>query len=80
MKKEKKKLSAEQRDELLSVLKTRFEKNMKRHKGIEWSKVQAKLEASPEKMWSLSLRVLISIFRTFFKSSFVSIFLVISDQ
>ena len=49
----KKTLSAEQRKELLAVLKTRFEKNMSRHKGIEWSKVQTKLEANPGKMWSL---------------------------
>jgi hypothetical protein len=50
----KKKLSAEQHKELLSVLKTRFEKNMNRHQGLEWSKIQAKLEANPEKLWSLS--------------------------
>lgn len=49
----KKKLSPEQRSALLSTLKARFEKNMKRHKGIEWIKVQARLEANPEKMWSL---------------------------
>ncbi|MEO6302195.1 MAG: DUF4256 domain-containing protein [Bacteroidia bacterium] len=49
----KKKLSSEQNKELLSVLKTRFEKNMNRHKGIEWAKVQAKLEAKPEKLWTL---------------------------
>ncbi len=53
MSKNKKKLSAEQREELLKILKTRFEKNTKRHKGVEWTKVQARLEASPEKMWSL---------------------------
>ena len=51
---DKRALSAEQRDELLGVLKTRFEKNMGRHKGLEWSKVQARLEASPAKLWSLS--------------------------
>jgi hypothetical protein len=50
----KKELSPKQREELLKVLKTRFEKNLNRHKGIEWSKVQAKLEANPEKLWSLS--------------------------
>ena len=50
----KKKLSAEQREELLSVLKTRFEKNMNRHKGLEWAKVQARLEANSEKLWPLS--------------------------
>jgi|SRR5687767_1696033 len=48
-----KKLSSEQRQELLKVLKARFEKNMKRHKGLEWAKVQARLEANPEKLWSL---------------------------
>jgi hypothetical protein len=50
----KKELSAKQRNELLSVLKTRFEKNTNRHKGLEWAKVQAKLEANAEKLWSLS--------------------------
>jgi len=49
----KKKLSPQQSDELLKTLKSRFEKNMNRHKGIEWSKVQAKLEANPGKLWSL---------------------------
>lgn len=43
-----------QRDELLKTLKSRFEKNMSRHKGLEWSKVQAKLEANTEKLWSLN--------------------------
>jgi hypothetical protein len=47
-------LSPEQRDELLSILKARFEKNMHRHKGVEWDKVQAKLEANAEKLWSLN--------------------------
>jgi hypothetical protein len=50
----KKKLSSEQHAELLRTLKTRFEKNMNLHKGLEWAKVQAKLEANPEKLWSLS--------------------------
>ena len=50
----KKKLSPEQREELLSVLKARFEKNMNRHKGLEWSKVQAKLETNTNKLWSLN--------------------------
>ena len=50
----KKELSPEQREELLSVLKARFEKNMKRHSGIEWATVQVKLEAKPEKLWSLN--------------------------
>jgi hypothetical protein len=48
------KLPPKQRDELLSTLKTRFEKNMARHKGLEWAKVQAKLEANAEKLWSLN--------------------------
>lgn len=50
-----KELSLEQRENLLSTLKERFEKNMNRHKGLEWGNVQAKLEANPEKLWSLSL-------------------------
>lgn len=49
-----KKLSPEQRSALLTTLKARFEKNSNRHKGLEWSKVQVKLEASPEKLWSLN--------------------------
>ena len=49
----KKKLSPEQGEELLKALKARFEKNMKRHKGLEWAKVKAKLEANAEKLWSL---------------------------
>ena len=49
----KKNLSPEQREELLRALKARFEKNMNRHKGFEWDKVQTKLEANPEKLWSL---------------------------
>jgi hypothetical protein len=48
------KLSADQREELLKTLKTRFEKNMHRHKGVDWTKVQAKLEANADKLWSLS--------------------------
>jgi hypothetical protein len=47
-------LSAKQREELLTALKARFEKNMNRHKGFEWDKVQAKLEANAEKLWSLN--------------------------
>ena len=47
-------LSPADRDELLSELKTRFEKNVGRHKGLEWADVQAKLDAAPEKLWSLS--------------------------
>lgn len=50
----KKELSPKQREELLNVLKARFEKNMSRHKGVAWAKVQAKLEANPKKLWSLS--------------------------
>ena len=49
----KKKLSSQQSDELLKTLKSRFEKNMNRHKGIEWTKIQAKLEANSEKLWIL---------------------------
>ena len=50
----KKKLSPEHREELLRALKAGFEKNMNRHKGLEWAKVQAKLEANSEKLWSLN--------------------------
>ena len=46
-------MKAKQREELLRALKARFEKNMNRHEGLEWAKVQAKLEANPEKLWSL---------------------------
>jgi hypothetical protein len=49
----KKALSAEQCEQLLRTLKARFEKNMNRRKGLEWAKVQAKLEANMEKLWSL---------------------------
>ena len=49
-----KELSPEQREELLRVLKTRFEENMDRHEGLEWAKLQAKLEANTEKLWSLN--------------------------
>ena len=48
-----KELSPKQHDELLGILKTRFEKNKSRHKDLEWTKVQAKLEANGEKVWSL---------------------------
>ena len=51
--KTKKELSSKQRDELLATFKSRFEKNMKRHKGLEWARVKTKLEANPEKLWSL---------------------------
>ena len=50
----KKKLSPEQCEELLKVLKARFEKNMNRHKGLQWAKVQVKLESHTEKLWSLN--------------------------
>jgi hypothetical protein len=50
----KRELSAEQHEELLRALKGRFEKNMNRHKGLEWAKVQAKLEANTKKLWSLN--------------------------
>jgi len=49
----KKKLSAEECEELLETLKARFEKNMNRHKGLDWAKVKAKLEANAVKLWSL---------------------------
>jgi hypothetical protein len=49
----KKKLSTKQQEELLGTLKARFEKNMNRHKGLEWAGVKAKLEANAEKLWSL---------------------------
>jgi len=47
-------LSAKQREELLRALKARFEKKMNRHPGLDWAKVQAKLEANAEKLWSLN--------------------------
>src|ERR1700752_4779171 len=47
-------LSPEQREQLLRALKARFEKNMNRHKSLEWTKVQARLEANAEKLWSLN--------------------------
>src|SRR3954453_704803 len=53
MTKRNKELSLEQGEELLRTLKARFEKNTNRHKGLEWAKVQAKLEANSEKLWSL---------------------------
>jgi Protein of unknown function (DUF4256) len=49
----KKALSPEQRKELLGALKARFEKYMNRHQGLEWPKIQAKMEANAEKLWSL---------------------------
>jgi uncharacterized protein DUF4256 len=53
VKSNKKELSSEQRAQLLRTLKARFEKNMNRHKGLEWAQAQAKLEANAEKLWSL---------------------------
>ena len=50
----KKPLSSEQRKELLNKLKARFEKNMRRHEGIDWTKVQARIESCPDKLWSLN--------------------------
>jgi hypothetical protein len=50
----KKKLSVGQQEELLRILKARFETNMNRHQGLEWSEVQEKLNANPDKLWSLS--------------------------
>jgi hypothetical protein len=50
----KKKLSLQEQNELLKTLKARFEKNMNRHKGIEWNRVEAKLAANAEKLWSLN--------------------------
>ena len=46
-------LSPKQREELLKALKARFEKNLHRHKGLEWAKVEARLAANPGKLWSL---------------------------
>lgn len=46
-------LTPEQRDDLLGTLKARFEKNLIRHPGLEWTPVQERLEANPEKLWSL---------------------------
>jgi hypothetical protein len=50
----KKQLSPKQREELIAALKTRFEKNLSRHKSLEWPKVRATLEVNPEKLWSLN--------------------------
>jgi hypothetical protein len=54
MKTTKKKLTTEERKDLLAALKSRFEKNMNRHKGISWSAVEEQLDANPEKLWSLN--------------------------
>jgi hypothetical protein len=53
LKKEKATLSPEQRAEILNLLKTRFENNMNRHQGLEWNRVQDKLEKNADKLWSL---------------------------
>ncbi len=53
LKSSKKELSAKAREELFSALKARFEKNLGRHRGLEWAKVQARLEGNPEKLWPL---------------------------
>ena len=50
----KKELFPKQREELLTALEARFEKNMNRHRGLEWDKVRARLEANTEKLWSLN--------------------------
>lgn len=54
MKNEKRKLSSEEREKILEILKARFEKNMDRHKGVEWANVQANLGKNTEKLWSLN--------------------------
>src|SRR5262245_21332754 len=54
MKSTKKELPLAQREELLETLKARFDKNMNRHKGLVWAKVQAELEANPEELWSVN--------------------------
>ena len=53
MTKQNRQLSHEQREELLDILKNRFEKNMNRHDGMEWNSVQSKLEANDDKLWTL---------------------------
>ena len=54
MDKDKKELAPEESNELLNILKARFEKNMNRHNGLNWADVQTKLVANPEKLWSLN--------------------------
>ncbi len=49
-----KELSSEQHEELLRTLRARFQKNMTRHQGLEWTEVQTRLVANPEKLWSLN--------------------------
>lgn len=53
MENEKGMLSSQQHEEIIGILKARFEKNMNRHQGMEWAEVQAKLETNPEKLWTL---------------------------
>ena len=53
MKRYKQELSQKQQEELLSALKARFERNLNRHQGLDWAKVQTRLEANQEKLWSL---------------------------
>jgi hypothetical protein len=53
-KENRKQLSSGQRNELITLLKARFEKNKDRHKGLEWNKIEAKLEGNAAKLWSLS--------------------------
>lgn len=53
MENEKMKLSPEEQEKMIAIIKTRFESNMNRHKGLDWTKVQAQLAANPEKLWSL---------------------------
>jgi hypothetical protein len=53
-------MKAKPREELLRALKARFEKNMNRHKGLEWAKVQAKLKANTEKLWSLNEKTVVT--------------------
>src|SRR5687767_10210016 len=53
VKSNKQQLSPSQSKELIKILKSRFEKNMKRHKGLKWADVEAKLIANPQKLWSL---------------------------
>jgi len=53
-KEDKKELTPDERENLIRVLKTRFEKNMNRHNGLEWDKIQARLEANTKKLWSLN--------------------------
>ena len=54
MNRNKKQLSSKEREELLNILKVRFDKNSRRHKGVEWDKLVAKLETNPGKLWSIN--------------------------